>query len=276
MKATFQYGIESTLHRMKREGRRIQPLRWQAMDVANNPSAEMVEVLHPSLYCMMPTEDLDYYRNEIIPNLPWADDHFEERVCGYPLNPGQTWEQWPWATHADKSRKDQMFNHNYMERYWPKLAGLFGPTLTPGDFHREARNFGGSLQGIRHEYGDLDDLINLLAKEPTTRQAFLPIWFPEDTGDVHDGRKPCTLGYHFIMRDNRLHVTYYIRSCDLYRHFRDDIYLTVRLALHVLSECRGRNPQWLSVKPGDFIMHITSLHMFIGDYQLMFKRDCPR
>src|SRR5690606_22865760 len=118
------------------------------------------------------------------------------------------------------------------------------------------------IRGIRHEYGDLAGLVRDLAAEPDTRQAYLPVWFPEDTGDAHKGRKPCSLADHFIMRNGRLDVVYYLRSCDFAHHLGGDVYLTVRLLLWVLDECRKINFEtWQHVTPGRFVMQITSLHM---------------
>ena len=90
-------------------------------------------------------------------------------------------------------------------------------------------------------------------------------------------RVPCSLGYHFIMRDGNLDVTYYIQSCDVHRHFRDDVYLTIRLLLWVLNECRLAAPEqdWADVKPGQLIMHITSLHMFQADHKRIYKEPKP-
>lgn len=267
---------------MMHSGSVVHTERWQSLDISKKPEAKMVEILHSSLRVALGGEDLDLYRDEIKPNLPWADDHFLERICGQPLNPGVEYANWPWATSAEKHLEDKQFNHNYMERYWPKLANqVTKPTRTASEYKEGICDYDAygpdtnpPIRGIRHEYGDLDNVISLLAGEPLTRQAYLPIWFPEDTGDTHSGRKPCTLGYHFIMRNNRLDIVYYIRSCDMFRHLRDDIYLTVRLLFHVLKQCREINPQaWDKVLPGDYLMHITSLHMFVSDYQLKFKRQ---
>jgi thymidylate synthase len=87
---------------------------------------------------------------------------------------------------------------------------------------------------------------------------------------VHGERVPCSLGYHFIIRDNDLHVAYFIRSCDFYRHFRDDIYLTCRLAQWVLGQCKLHAEDedmkfWAQVGVGTIHMHMTSLHCFRGD-----------
>lgn len=165
------------------------------------------------------------------------------------------------------------FSHTYMERYWPKYAGYIRP-MKGEDWDKETYDIN---RGIRFDYGDLNDIVTLLIREPLTRQAYMPIFFPEDTGDVHSERKPCTLGYHFIVRDNKFHIVYGIRSCDFIRHFRDDIYLTVRLANWVLNKCREddstRAPEhrfWQNITLGSFVMHITSLHMFKNDHLKLF------
>lgn len=227
------------------------------------------ELLNYTMSVPLKGDNLDSYRFAIAPNLPWADDHFLERVSGQPLNPGQTWKTWPWASSADKFRAEgkalctqipdeqKQFNHTYMERYWPKYAGLDDQVI-PGD---RPYNF-----GIRNEYGDLRSLVELLANEPYTRQAWIPIFFPEDTGIGDGGRKPCTLGYQFICRDMQLHVYYPLRSCDFIRHWQDDVYLTVRLLLWVLDECKKISPAfWSQVTPGSYTMHCTSLHIFEND-----------
>lgn len=256
----------------------VVPTRWQGVDVSKQPAAEMREMLHVNLEAdLRGIEDLQYYQNTIQPNLPWADNHFEERVCGYPINPGIEWANWPWGVNAEKSlNQNGMFNHNYMERYWPKFARYVRGN-TPNEYqgHMDEARYGNTLKaryGIGGEYGDLAGLVRDLAAEPDTRQAYLPVWFPEDTGDTHKGRKPCTLGYHFIMRRNKLDVVYYLRSCDFAHHFRDDVYLTIRLLHWILTECRRINPEvWKNVQMGKFVMQITSLHMFIND----FRKEYP-
>jgi hypothetical protein len=252
----------------------VRPTRWQGQDVSKMNAALMKEDLHVSMQFDMAGEALNFYALAIVPNLPWADNHFLERVCGYPINPGIEWANWSHGVNAEKSLNARgMFNHNYMERYWPKYAGESSCLATRNPEEWEIRMDSGYVptHGIRHDYGDLGGLVRDLAGEPDTRQAYLPVWFPEDTGDAHKGRKPCTLGYHFIMRRGQLDVTYYLRSCDLANHFRDDVYLTVRLLLWVLDECRKLNPEvWNGVVPGKFTMHITSLHMFINDYRQLY------
>lgn len=159
-----------------------------------------------------------------------------------------------------------------MERLWPKyarrtdngkLTRRAGLRMLPPDIVEFPPHM-----GIAHEYGDLADLVYLIAGEPHTRQAYIPLFHPEDTGISDGGRKVCTLGYHLICRDNRLNIWYPLRSCDLIRHWADDCYLAVRLLLWVLDRCREINPDfWNRVKPGLYSMHATSLHIFATDLE---------
>jgi hypothetical protein len=111
-------------NRMLNEGKRIHPARWQGIDISTRPDAEMVELLNVDLDVdLRGIEDLEQWRVECQPNLPWADDHFAERVSGFPLNPPPSWAWWPWAGSAAKFRSSEKFNHTYPERYWPKEAG---------------------------------------------------------------------------------------------------------------------------------------------------------
>jgi len=247
---------------------------WQGLDISQKPEMATHELLNYTFQVPISHPNLETLQEDVKPNLPWADDHFQERVCGYPLNPGKEWANWPYAKSADTFRDEKgRFNHNYMERYWPKHAGnVPASEVVPGDLGEcEIQNVATIRGGYR--IGDLNDVIEQLVKGPFTRQAYLPVFFPEDTGAVNGGRVPCSLGYHFIMRHGHLHISYWLRSCDMVRHFRDDIYLTVRLLLWVLEECAKRSAIWAEIKPGLYTMYITSLHCFRNDYILLGKQN---
>lgn len=252
---------------------------WQGVDIARRPemvSKELMNVHYTvDLYGV---SKLDHWRQDVKPNLPWADNHFLERVCGRPINPGVEWENWPWGDNAAKFIEEGgMFNHNYMERYWPKHAHAGSmPTRTAWEWESNENEMAGDRpwfhnEGIRGPYGDLDNLLQLLRTEPLTRQAWMPIFFPEDTGNANPGRKPCTLGYQFIIRENQMHCYYPLRSCDFVRHWRDDIYLTIRLLLWILAELQKMDDDFAHIRPGSLTMNITSLHIFKNDYQALEK-----
>lgn len=231
--------------------------KWQGKEIKEDDRFRMIEILNHSFSCAI-DPDIDVLKEQIKPSLPWADDHFQERVGGLPLNPPPSHNWWPFAQKNNAEFGGlEKFSHTYPERMWPKYA-----SDEPNS----------KMQGVRYDYGDLQDVVRLIHKEPFTRQAFLPIWFPEDTGVVFGGRVPCTIGYHFIRRFNHLHVVYYIRSCDFFRHFRDDIYLCARKVLWILDKLRELDPEeWKDVEPGMLTMHITSLHAFAHEKQLLKK-----
>ena len=236
--------IKWSKEKLLNHGYVVQTERWQGI-----PSPDdMWETMNLSFQMFIP-QTIEELRDQVKPNLPWADDHFEERIGGQPLNPPPSNEWWPFNQKKnEKFKKDEKFSHTYPERLWPKYA---------------AEEPNSTMFGIRYNYGDFGDVIDLLQREPFTRQAFLPMWFPEDTGSVHGERVPCTIGYHFMRRGNYLHIVYYIRSCDYLRHFRDDIYMACRKLMWVLKTLKERDPErWADVVPGYYAMHITSLHCF--------------
>jgi len=252
----------------------VHPPRWQTVDVSKMDHMATHELLHHSLRLDLEgVENLNFWRDEIKPNLPWADDHFVmERVGGQPLNPGEQWKHWPGAKNAATHKAQGAFSHSYAERFWPKYAGLTEGGKLDGE--SEFKVLKNGHHGIRFAYGDLETLVTVLAHEPLTRQAYLPVWFPEDLSAIREGQRvPCTLGYHFIMRNNRIDIVYHIRSCDFIRHFRDDVYMAIRLLLWVLQQCRlaAPNQGWSDVRMGSMLMNIGSFHIFRADHKILFK-----
>jgi len=268
----FTKTIDFAHESFKNRSVKIHTEKWQGVDIQEKPEMATRELLNFSFSVPIMTEDPTALMKDTQANDPWAENHFRERVSGFPLNPGVEWANWPYGKSADRFRENGIFNHTYAERYWPQYAGRFGPVNVPDlDALTEEAEISSPNQGIRYGYGDLDDVISLLAREPNTRQAYLPVWFPEDTGVRHGGRVPCSLGYHFLHRHGYLHISYFLRSCDFVRHFRDDLYLTARLQVWVLEQLRKRSSAWSSVKPGFFNMHIMSFHIFEADWGPLFK-----
>lgn len=226
--------IKNLRQKLLDEGQVIKTQSWQGKE---NPP-EFLELLHVNV--MIPMEQtIGSMQQQAQPMLPWADIHFEERVGGLPLNPPPSHTMWLRGNEAYMS--GEKFSHSYPERFWPK------------SIHSEI--------GIRFNIGDLGDLIRLLIKEPETRQAYLPIYFPEDIYAATIGERiPCTLGYHFIVRNNKLDVFYPMRSCDVIRHMHNDLYLTNRLALFVKEQAHLHN-----IELGSIHFVATSLHCFTSD-----------
>lgn len=235
---------------------------WQAMKTATSPAHATHELEDVSLVWERMPSNLD----EIFPAIDehWAIEHYGERVSGRPMNPAPSHVRWPYAVRGNALHTDGLgtFDHTYPERFWPKHAGHRHPeSWTPETVDA---NCGGTA-GVRFHYGDLNDVVDLLVRSPLTRQAFLPVWFPEDTGATEGQRVPCTLGYHFMQRGGRLSCRYYIRSCDAYRHLSNDVWLAAMLTDWVAEKVNERSSGILHFRNGGLVMHISSLHSFVGD-----------
>lgn len=264
--SNLKQGIDYARECLKTYGSIINVPKWQGIQAPK----KMFEVDNVYFRACMP-QSATALEELVKPDMPWAEDHFLERVSGKSLNPGVQYKNWPSYKDShfnDKNfRPDGNFTHTYMERYWPKRAG---ESLSGKKEEDSICNW-----GIRYPYGDLNDVINLLKAQPFTRQAYLPVWFPEDTGVGHGGRVPCSIGYHFMRKGDDLNIHYMIRACDYIRHFRNDIYLTVRLAQWVLHKlqyfpCPGPyEDTWKNTQLGIFTMDIIHFHVFETERNLI-------
>ena len=254
------------LRRQLREAPQVQVGEWQSQKI----DMPMRELLHVAFEMHVP-EDQQHLAEITGARMPWAEDHFLERVSGKPLNPSPSEAWWPFRqkkngdTNTDHKSEGNAFSHTYPERMWPKQANggqAWDPTDPPHDLH-----------GIRFDYGDLGDVVDQLTKSPNTRQAYLPIWFPEDTGAVHGKRVPCTLGYHFIIRNGSLDMSYFMRSTDLLRHFQDDVYLAGRLMQWMVDQLNKQYDFWTAepdaLNVGNLVFHTANMHIFDADTQII-------
>jgi hypothetical protein len=260
--------IEGAYHSLIDHGVDVDVGHWQGIATSGKPDLVTKEIINLTFTAQIPNGP-EALAQEVKPNLPWAEVEFAERVGGVPRNPHVSLPLWPhWHGQAEQTMDEAergvfTFSHTYSERFWPREAG------------------GGDRFGIRYRYGDLNDVLDLLRRQPYTRQATFPIFFPEDTGAVHGGRIPCTLHYHFLLRGNRLHMWYPLRSCDAYRHFRDDIYMAMRLNQWVIEQLalwtEDGSPMiadtlWDRVKPGVLCFTAYSFHVHMGDFALLMRQ----
>lgn len=239
MSYNLKHGILDLKKELFKSGKEVKTLMWQGKD--NPPS--FLEILHVSKIMEM-GQDQESAKNLCNPWLPWADDHFLERVSGNPLNPPPSHKHWLKDTENFFTDSENKFSHSYPERFWSK------------NLH----------SGIRYDIGDYNTLIEVIKNDKSTRQAFLPIYFPEDLeASLIGERVPCTLGYQVIIRDNILDIFYPMRSCDVLRHMHNDFYFANRLAIDI-KEKAG-----LNCKIGNLHFVATSLHCFVNDKYTLKK-----
>lgn len=241
--------IKRTIQAVKLQGIKTFAGNWQG--IRDFEKEEMLVLYNWFISDIEIPGTIEELQNQTKCDLPWAEDHFQERISRVPSNPGETYKYWPYNTFketGDPYKPQEVFSHTYQERFWPKKAGqgIFPPC------------------GIRYDFGDLDDVIDQIIHNPLTRQAYLPIFYPEDTG-ARDRRVPCTLGYYFYLTGNKLNINYTIRSCDVFRHFRNDMYLTGRLLQYVAKRT------YSEVGVMSFMGY--NVHLFLSNSYALDKRE---
>ena len=206
-------------------GIRYQSSTVQDQHVEDDPDYQTIELVGYS-YALTGFDDVDEILSYMEANAEWAEAEMNERLgitTPESLNPGEAW-------HHDKQKwgqfiRDGVFAYSYAERW-------------------------------RHQ---LPYIIRELQSRPNTRQAVLTMY------DVHQDmlnwggrdRVPCSLTYHFLLRDGKLDLIYGQRSCDFMKFFATDVWITVGLLKHVA--------ELIGVEPGRFIHNLNSLHAFARD-----------
>jgi thymidylate synthase len=116
----------------------------------------------------------------------------------------------------------------------------------------------GYIIQLKHNKNQLNEVLKVLQKDPSSRKAVLSIIDPTlnklETKDLQ-----CTIAIQFLIRKNKLHMTVFMRSNDIYFGFPyDSIYFIT------LQEWLAKN---LNIDVGSYTHHATSMHVY--------KRDIP-
>jgi thymidylate synthase len=152
----------------------------------------------------------------------WAKSEAYERVA-LSANPGHAWkirpEFWTQFLRHDK------FAYTYSERFHEQLGYV----------------------------------VNELSRNPETRQAIMTVYDRHQDMMNWGGldRVPCSISYHFIIRDRKLHLIYSMRSCDFVNFFQADVWCAIVLQNRIANQ--------INVDCGTFTHIINCLHAFKKD-----------
>lgn len=223
------------LNEIKRDlaelGVNVQTETMQAIDIHDDPEYLTKELQNYIYQVLSP----DYGDIEGV-HEKWVNQEWKDRLAGG-LNPGLAW----------KERKD----------VWEPLLDRkkIGEGRGPGRFsYTYSERMGG-------EY--LYSIIEELKTHPHSRQLYLPVW-SQLTDYKRRGKKrvPCSLGYWFVMREGAIHLTYMMRSCDLFTHYPNDIAMASVMQHYVADQT--------SHEVGTFTHWIGSLHCYKKDVADVF------
>lgn len=109
------------------------------------------------------------------------------------------------------------------------------------------------------EFDQLMNIFNLLNNNPTTKRAFLSIYNGLDTVPGRSDTS-CTIGHHFLIRDNKLDLIVHMRSWDFFAGHIYDTFLAGILQRTFLSWLQNANLK--DLKLGKIHFHADSLHYY--------------
>jgi thymidylate synthase len=106
--------------------------------------------------------------------------------------------------------------------------------------------------------GQYDMIIDRLMQDPDTRQAVVTIWNPQLDLQERKRDYPCTILHQFRIRDNKLNMSVYMRSNDVWLGAAYDFFQFTRVQIAMASV--------LGIEPGTYNHHVGSLHIYEQHY----------
>lgn len=108
----------------------------------------------------------------------------------------------------------------------------------------------------KHGFNQLAKVIELLKQDPTSRRAVININVPNEHV-IETKDEPCTVSIQFLVRDNKVHCTVYMRSNDIWFGFPYDVVFFTELQRIVAEN--------LHAELGIYTHLAGSLHMYDRD-----------
>lgn len=141
-------------------------------------------------------------------------------------------------------------------------------------------NYGHRIQyAIDEETGEYFDQLKMieemLTKDPASRQAVIHIKQARNLVENPSKDVNCTVCLQFFIREEKLYMTTYMRSNDLWMGFPNDVFQFTAMQIYLAMR--------LNVALGSYTHHAGSLHLYERDYQTALKnigecddKDCNK
>ncbi|MBS3926284.1 MAG: hypothetical protein KGZ34_06315 [Nitrosarchaeum sp.] len=188
---------------------------------------------------------------ELIGHSFYIENPLERLLCDEVrgLNIFQCVGQFLWITQGN-------FNLEAIKYYQP-LSEKFS-----SDGVKMIGSYGPRLFGIQH-LGQMDHLINVLAKDPSKRRAVASIYLPQfDQHGLSGEEVPCTLNLQYLIRDNNVQSVTYMRSQDVFKVMPYDIFLFTMLQEYVMNQLK---PEYSDFSLGRYNHFSGSFHIYESD-----------
>ena len=114
-----------------------------------------------------------------------------------------------------------------------------------------------------HMFDQLQMVEDMLSKHPESRQAVIHIKQARDLNANPTKDVNCTVCLQFFIRDEKLYLTTYMRSNDLWMGFPNDVFQFTAIQIYLAMK--------LGVGLGNYTHIAGSLHLYDRDYQTALK-----
>ena len=137
---------------------------------------------------------------------------------------------------------------------FPQTVIAVGPQFK--NYTEDSGIFHGAY-GLRTN-GQYDAVIAKLKNDSDSRQAVVTIWNPEYDNQPSKRDYPCTVLHQFRIRNNRLNMSVYMRSNDVWLGAAYDFFQFTQVQIALASV--------LGIEPGKYAHHVGSLHIYEQHY----------
>ena len=149
---------------------------------------------------------------------------------------------------------------SFQKWYYPDheeiRKAIFDSKISPG----YSFSLGPRLFDFRKKINQIDDfIIPLLKIKKTSRRATAIIWDPVEDSLIHKKDIPSLMTLSFMIRQNKLFMTAYVRSNDLFFGYPSNLYQCFRIMKYVLDK--------ISVEFGDLAIFSFSAHIFDDEFE---------
>ena len=155
-------------------------------------------------------------------------------------NPEYAEAEWQWYLTGDPKISTLGEIYGKIPPIWKRMADENGQVNS---------NYGYQWERARQ----LDNVVEMLIKNPSTRQACISIYDGKEISD-YASDTPCTYAVQFTILDNRLNMCVTMRSNDLWFGFCNDQYCFSKLQ-QLVSER-------LKLKIGTYYHFVHNLHLY--------------
>lgn len=116
----------------------------------------------------------------------------------------------------------------------------------------------GYILQYKHDFNQIDKMIELLKKDPTSRRAVMNINIPNENV-IETKDEMCTIALQLLLRDGKLNMTGIMRSNDMTTGTPYDIYYFTEIQKYIANK--------LKVEYGTYTHFVTSIHVYDRDVE---------